>query len=231
MIQENLASKKKRAVAIIKNLRRVIPDRTIELHFKNTFQLLVATILSAQCTDKRVNMVTPGLFKKFKTAKDFSSANQKTLEGLIRSTGFFRSKAKNILGAAKAVMSQFNGKVPNRMDDLTSLPGVGRKTANVVLGNAFGIPGLVVDTHVKRISNRLGLTREKDPVKIEFDLHHVINQKDWVEFSHLLIRHGRRTCFARKPKCAECVVNCYCPAREDVKNISVGFTGKAKSNQ
>jgi endonuclease III len=226
MVIENLASKKKRTLAIIKGLRTSIADREIELTHKDPLQLLVATILSAQCTDKRVNMVTPGLFKKYKTAKHYAAAKLKAIEKEIKSTGFYHAKAKSITGAAKAIVKDHDGKVPQTMEELTKLPGVGRKTANVVLGNAFDTPGLVVDTHVKRISNRLGLTKHQDPTKIEFDLEKVVPKRDWVEFSHLLIKHGRRTCPARKPKCASCRVSRYCPSREDVKQICVGLQRK-----
>jgi len=220
---ETIESRKRRVLEIIKRLKKVFPEAGIELHFKNPVQLVVATILSAQCTDKRVNMVTPGLFKKYKSAGDFAKANLKTFENEIRSTGFYRSKAKHIIGCMKEIVARFGGRVPNRMEDLVALAGVGRKTANVILGNAYGIPGIVVDTHVKRIAGRLGLTRHEDPVKIEFDLNEIVPKKEWILFSHLIIWHGRRTCFARKPQCAECVVNTLCPSRQDVKNVSVGL--------
>ena len=223
MIAESLESRKKRTLDIIERLKEKFPDARIELNFKNPAQLVVATILSAQCTDKRVNMVTPALFKKYKSAKDFANANIKTFEKEIHSTGFYRAKARNIIGCMKEIVKRFSGKVPNRMEDLTTLPGVGRKTANVILGNIFGVPGLVVDTHMKRIANRLGLTREQDPQKIEFELNEIVPKKDWTLFSHLIIWHGRRTCFARKPKCVECVVNTLCPSREDVRQVSVGL--------
>ena len=173
MIAEDFDSKKKRALAIMNGLRKAIPDPAIELHFKNPMQLLVSTILSAQCTDKRVNMVTPALFKKYETAEDFARANVKTLEKEIHSTGFYRAKTRSIIGSAKEIVKRFGGNVPNRMEDLLTLPGVARKTANVILGNAFDTPGLVVDTHVKRISNRLGLTSQHDPVKIQFYLQKI----------------------------------------------------------
>lgn len=223
MIAEDIESRKKRASAIMAGLRQAIPDPAIELRFTNPFQLLVSTILSAQCTDKRVNLVTPALFKKYKTVEDFARANVKTFEKEIHSTGFYRAKTKSIIGSAKEIVKRFGGKVPNRMEDLVTLPGVARKTANVILGNAFNTPGLVVDTHVKRISNRLGLTSQQDPVKIEFDLQEIIPKKDWTEFSLLLIKHGRRTCYARKPNCSECAVNTLCPSREDVKTVVVGL--------
>ena len=223
MVAENMESKKKRALEIVKRLKKKFPDAHIELQFKNPLELLVATILSAQCTDKRVNLVTPAVFKKYKTAKDYAQANVKTFEQEIKSTGFYRAKARSIIGCAKEMVKRFDGKVPNRMEDLVTFPGIGRKTANVILGNVFGIPGIVVDTHVKRIANRLALTNQEDPVKIEFELNEIIPKKDWVQFSHLIIWHGRRTCFARKPNCAECVINNLCPSREDVKDVSVGL--------
>src|SRR3989338_3528420 len=174
MITESLESKKKRSLEIIKRLKKTFPDAAIELNFKTPIQLVVATILSAQCTDKRVNMVTPALFKKYKTEKDFATANPKTFEQEIRSTGFYRSKARSIIGAAKGIVKEFGGKVPDRMEDLVTLPGIGRKTANVILGNIFGVPGLVVDTHMIRLSNRLGLTDKQDPEKIEFELNGLV---------------------------------------------------------
>ncbi|OGW77311.1 MAG: endonuclease III [Omnitrophica bacterium RIFCSPHIGHO2_02_FULL_49_9] len=215
MAVESFASKQKRARAIIRRLKETFPDSVIELKFKNPFQLLAATILSAQCTDKRVNQVTPALFKKYRTVEHFAHADPDTFEREIYSTGFFRAKTKSIIGCAQEIVRRFAGKVPARMEDLTTLPGVGRKTANVILGNVFDIPGVVVDTHVKRISNRLGLTNHHDPVKIEFDLQKVIPPNEWTEFSLLLIKHGRRTCFARKPRCSDCRINSLCPSRED----------------
>lgn len=223
MVEENVESKKKRAGEIVKRLRNAIPEAKIALRFKDPLELLVATILSAQCTDKRVNLVTESLFKKYKTAADYAKADLKTFEKEIHSTGFYKVKARSILNCAKELTARFGGKVPNRMEDLVTLPGVGRKTANVILGNVFGIPGIVVDTHVKRLAFRLGLTEKTDPDKIELDLSEIVPQKDWVEFSHLMIWHGRLTCFARKPKCAECVINFLCPSREDIKHVSVGF--------
>jgi endonuclease-3 len=216
---ESESAKKSRTLTIIKRLRKAIPDAKIALHFKNPLELLVATILSAQCTDKRVNLVTPALFKKYKTAKDYADANPKTFEQEIRSTGFYRAKAKSIIGSAREIVKRFGGRVPDRMEDLVTLPGVGRKTANVILGNAYDTPGLAVDTHVKRIVNRLGLTRNQDPVKIEFDLQKLVPKKDWTQFSHLIIWHGRRTCFARKPKCAECSINALCPSRVVIAGV------------
>ncbi len=228
MIAENSESKKSRALEIIKRLRKKFPAAQIELNYKTPIQLIVAVILSAQCTDKRVNLVTPALFKKFKTVKDFATAKTSILERFIHSTGFYKAKAKSIIGCAKGMRERFGGRLPNRMEDLVTLPGVGRKTANVILGNLYDTPGLVVDTHMIRISNRLGLTDKKDPHKIELELNEIVPKKDWTSFSHLIIWHGRRTCFARKPKCAECVVNTLCPSREDVREVSVGFAKRMK---
>jgi len=192
---------------------KVYPDAHTELNFKTPLELLIATILSAQCTDKRVNMVTPALFKKYRTAKDYADAPPGELENAIRSTGFFNSKAKSIRGATATIAKKFGGQVPNSMEELRELPGVGRKTANVVLGNAFGInEGIVVDTHVIRLSQRLGLTKQKDPEKIEQDLMKLVPKEYWAVWSHWLIWHGRRRCFARKPDCANCEVLKLCPS-------------------
>lgn len=195
---------KQRITKITGILRRTYPDVKTALRHKNPVQLLVATILSAQCTDERVNRVTPTLFKKLPTAKDFAEVSLSDLEGMIRSTGFYRNKAKSIKACCTALVERHGGKVPDNIEDLVKLPGIGRKTANVILGSAFGIPGIVVDTHVKRVSQRIGLTRESDPVKIEFDLMALIPKKDWIAFSHQMIWHGRALCQARKPKCPEC---------------------------
>lgn len=196
---------------IIRILKKQYPQNKIALEYTDPAQLLVATILSAQCTDTRVNKVTEGLFKKYRTAKDYAEADVKVFEQEIKSTGFFRNKAKNIIACCKELVSKYNGKVPRTMDELVVLPGVGRKTANVVLGNGFGIPGIVVDTHVKRVSYRLGLTKNTDPEKIEFDLMKIIPKKEWIHFSNMLIFHGRRICVARKPKCNECALEGICP--------------------
>ena len=198
---------------LLKAWPKIYPDAHTELNFKNPLELLIATILSAQCTDKRVNMVTPALFKKYRSAKDYANAPQAELENAIKSTGFFRSKTKSIRGAASTIATKFGGKVPDSMEELRELPGVGRKTANVVLGNAFGInEGIVVDTHVIRLSQRLGLTKEKDPEKIERDLIKLIPREHWTDWSHWLIWHGRRRCYARKPDCANCEVFHLCPS-------------------
>lgn len=200
-----------RADKIRKILNTIYPEVQTQLYHKTPFQLLVATILSAQCTDKQVNLVTKDLFARLKTPEDFSKARIKTIETLIRSTGFYHNKAKNIKNCAKALIEEHNSRVPGRLEDLVKLPGVGRKTANVVLGAAFGIPGIVVDTHVARISGRLAFTENKDPVKIEFDLMEIIPRKEWGDFCLRLIFFGRETCSARKPKCPECPVIKLCP--------------------
>ena len=202
---------KKKTAAIIALLKKRYPDAGCALHFKNPLELLVATILSAQCTDERVNKVTVDLFKKYKTAEDYARVKQEVLEKDIKSTGFFRNKAKSIVNCCKKIVQAHGGKVPATLDELVALDGIGRKTANVILGNAFGVPGITVDTHVKRVSYRLGLTKNQDPVKIEFDLMKLVPQKEWTHFSHLVIFHGRYTCVARKPLCAECVVEKLCP--------------------
>jgi len=204
---------RERVAKLIEAWPKVYPDAHTELNFKTPLELLIATILSAQCTDKRVNMVTPALFKKYRTPQDYANAPVAELESAIKSTGFFRSKTKSIQGATSAIAKKFGGKVPNSMEHLRELPGVGRKTANVVLGNAFAInEGIVVDTHVIRLSQRLGLTKHKDPEKIEQDLMKLVPQKDWALWSHWLIWHGRRRCYARKPDCANCEVFKLCPS-------------------
>jgi len=201
-----------RIVPIIRALKKQYPEAKCSLNHQDPLQLLVATILSAQCTDERVNIVTKELFKRYRTAEDYANAKPEEMEEAIKSTGFFRNKTKSILGMAHALVEKHGGKVPNTMDALTALPGVGRKTANVVLGNAFGIDeGIVVDTHVSRIAGRLGLTKQKDPVKIERDLMQIVPREDWTIFSHLLIHHGRAICQARQPKCEICPVNDLCP--------------------
>jgi endonuclease-3 len=202
---------KTRADKIRKILEHVYPEVKTALFYKTPFQLLVATILSAQCTDKQVNQVTPILFKRLKTPADFATVHLKTIEKLIRPTGFFHNKAKSIKNCAKSILNHHNGQVPQTLDELIKLPGVGRKTANVVLGAAFGIPGVVVDTHVGRISNRLGLTENKNPVKIEYDLMDIIPRREWNDFCLRLIFFGRATCSARKPKCPQCPLKKLCP--------------------
>jgi len=204
-----------RAPLIFKRLARAYPDAHCELDFRSPFQLLVATILSAQCTDKRVNMVTPALFERYPDAEHLAMADPREVEELVKPTGFFRNKTKSLVGMAGGLLDRFGGAVPRGMDDLVTLPGVGRKTANVILGTAFGTPaGVVVDTHVGRLSRRLGLTRLSDPVKVEAVLMKLFPRKNWTLLSHLLIFHGRRVCVARRPKCAECVLNDLCPSSE-----------------
>lgn len=211
-----IADKKKRAAEIVRRLRKAYPDAHCALNHTSPFELLIATILSAQCTDVRVNIVTADLFRKYRSPQDFLNVPQRELEKDIHSTGFFRNKAKNIQAACKRIIEEYGGEVPRTMDELLTLGGVARKTANVVLGNAFGIAsGVVVDTHVSRLSQRLGLTVNKTPEKIERDLTELIPKKDWVMFPHWMIFHGRQVCIARKPKCGECVLADICPSRKN----------------
>ncbi|MFO0968053.1 MAG: endonuclease III [Gemmataceae bacterium] len=205
------ADLKKRARDIVRRLAREYPDAHCALVHENPLQLLIATILSAQCTDVRVNLVTPALFARFPTARDYADADTAELERMIQSTGFFRNKAKNIKACCRDIVEKHGGAVPATMEELAALAGVGRKTANVVLGNAFGVPGITVDTHVRRLSQRLGLTQQDDPEKIERDLMELIPAKEWTMFSHRLIFHGRRVCIARKPLCESCALNGVCP--------------------
>ncbi len=193
-------------------LAELYPDAHCELDFTTPLELLVATILSAQCTDKRVNMVTPALFARFHTAAEFAAADRAEFESMIVSTGFFRAKTNSVLGMAQAVCDRFGGEVPNRLADLVTLPGVGRKTANVVLGNAFDVPGITVDTHMLRLTHRLGWTTNDDPVKVEADVAALIPRKEWTMFSHRIIWHGRRVCHARKPACGACGIADLCPS-------------------
>ncbi len=205
------AERHQRLQKILAALDAGYPDATCALYHSNPWELLVATILSAQCTDKRVNQVTPGLFRKYPTMRAFANVPQEELAGDIRSTGFFNNKAKSVIGAARKIISDFGGEIPCDIDSLLTVPGAARKTANVVLGTAFGIAsGIVVDTHVQRLSNRLDLTRESDPVKIEQDLVKIIPKERWILFSHQLILHGRAVCAARNPKCAECGLQDVC---------------------
>ena len=204
---------RERAAQLLKILPQVYPGAHCELDFHNPLQLLVATILSAQCTDKRVNMVTPALFKRYRRPKDYANAPQAELENAIKSTGFFRNKTKSIRAAMHAIAEEHGGKVPDTMEELRELPGVGRKTANVVLGNAFEKnEGIVVDTHVARLSHRLGLTKHKDADKIERDLMKLVPREHWTNWSHWLIWHGRRRCYARKPDCSQCEIFRLCPS-------------------
>lgn len=209
-----IADNKARTAEVIKRLRKAYPDAHCALNHTTPFELLIATILSAQCTDERVNIVTADLFRKYRGPADYLNVAQAELEKDIHSTGFFRNKAKNIQGACKRLLEVFGGELPQTMDDMLSLNGVARKTANVVLGNAFGIAsGVVVDTHVSRLSQRLGLTGQTAAEKIENDLQLLVPKKHWVMFPHWLITHGRRVCIARKPKCGECVLADICPSR------------------
>jgi endonuclease-3 len=210
---ESLVSLRGRVAKIVKLLKKAYPDARVALGHGNPLQLLVATILSAQCTDERVNRVTPDLFRKYRSANDYATANPRVFEQEIRTTGFFRAKTKSIIECCKALVEKHGGEVPRTMEDLVELPGVGRKTANVVLGSAYGISvGIVVDTHVRRLAQRLGLSSQSDPEKIESDLMKIVVRSDWIAIGHLLIWHGRRTCPARKPKCSECSVNQLCPS-------------------
>lgn len=201
-----------RAARVVARLKIDYPDATCALQYKTPFQLLVATILSAQCTDVRVNLVTPELFRRWPTAAEMARAPTRSLEKVIQSTGFFRSKAKNIKAASASLIERHGGEVPRDMNQLVALPGVGRKTANVVLGTAYGMAtGVVVDTHVTRLSQRLGLTTHRDAEKIEQDLMRIVPQQEWVDFAHRMIHHGRQICVARKPKCSQCSMNAFCP--------------------
>ncbi len=207
----------KRVKEIIKILTKEIPDSRIALKFSNPLELLIATILSAQCTDVKVNQVTESLFKKYRSAKDYAEADLTQFEEDIRPTGFYRNKAKSIQRCCRGLVERFEGKVPKTLEELVTLPGVGRKTANVILGNAFHIPGIVVDTHVHRVSQRIGLTKKDDPAKIEFDLMEVVPKDEWTHFSNLLVWHGRRTCVARKPLCPQCPIRKWCDYGSKIK--------------
>jgi endonuclease-3 len=212
--QEDLRTRVKE---IIRILSKEIPDAKIALKFSNPIELLIATILSAQCTDVKVNQVTADLFKKYRSPKDYVEADMAKLEEQLRPTGFYRNKAKSIQRCCQELIKRFGGDVPKTLEELVTLPGVGRKTANVILGNAFGVPGIVVDTHVHRVSRRIGLTKNDDPVKIEFDLMDLVPQREWTQFSNLLIWHGRRTCVARKPLCGICPIRKWCDYGSKVK--------------
>lgn len=207
-----------RAARIVRLLKKLYPDAHCALHYHNPLQLLIATILSAQCTDVRVNMVTPALFARYPNAAAFAAAQHAELEQFIKSTGFFRNKARNIIACCKRLMADHDGQVPATLDELVQLPGIGRKTANVILGNAFAVPGITVDTHVTRLSNRMGLTKETNPEKIEQDLMKLIPKKAWTMFSHRMIFHGRQVCQARKPNCTGCLLYQACP--------KIGVSGK-----
>lgn len=223
MPRETVEAKAARTKRIIAGLQNTHPNAHCELNFSNPLELLVATILSAQCTDKRVNLVTADLFRKYRTAADYAKANLAELEQDIKTTGFFRNKAKSIKACCAAIVAKHGGEVPRTMEELTQLGGVGRKTANVVLGNAFGMNvGIVVDTHVTRLANRLGLTKQQDSERIERDLMALVPREQWTLFSHLLIWHGRRRCDARKPDCAGCEILALCPR----KGVSSRFPGR-----
>jgi len=201
---------------ILMLLEKEYPGAKIALNFSNPLEILVATVLSAQCTDERVNIVTKSLFKKYRKVEDYAKADLKTFEQEIRSTGFYRNKAKNIISAAQKIVKDFDGKVPDSMEKLMELPGVARKTANIVLFNGFGkVEGIAVDTHVRRLSQRLGLTKNEDPDKIEEDLMKILDRKKWGRFSYLLIDHGRKVCDAKKPKCLECILQSLCPSKKN----------------
>jgi endonuclease-3 len=210
---KTIQQRRERVTAVLPILKKTYPQAKCSLDYKSPLELLVATILSAQCTDARVNLVTKTLFRKYRSAQDYANVPQEDLEKDIQSTGFYRNKAKSIRGMAAELVASHGGKVPRTMEELTSLPGVGRKTANVVLGNAFNLNiGVTVDTHVTRVSNRLGLTKHKDAVKIEHDLMPIVPREDWALWSHLLIAHGRALCTARNPKCEQCPLLPHCPA-------------------
>jgi len=222
---ESIADKKVRAKSIYRILSKNYPNVRCELDYKNPYQLLVATVLSAQCTDKRVNQTTPALFKKYNSIKKMAAADLKDLQRLVKSTGFYRAKAKNIKLLSHKILTDFNGKVPSSIEDLVTLPGVGRKTANVVLGHGFNIPGITVDTHFGRLSRRFGWSDKKDPVKVEFEVGNLIPEKEWTNLSQRLIWHGRRVCHSRKPACGACVLAKLCPA------YGIGEVNKVKARK
>lgn len=212
-MSENIQKKKERVLNIIEAFDNVYGNADCTLDYETPLQLLIATQLAAQCTDARVNIVTPALFKRFKTVTDFANADEEELSALIRSTGFFRNKTKNIIACCKKLVLDFDGEVPGTMEELLSLPGVGRKTANLVLGDIFGVPGIVVDTHAGRLARRMGLTKNTDPYKVEIDLEKLIPAEKQSIFCHQLVFHGREFCDARKPRCAECPIKDLCPKK------------------
>jgi endonuclease-3 len=222
---------RRRAGQIVRLLAKQYPDAHCALHHENPLQLLIATILSAQCTDVRVNLVTPALFARYPNAEAFATAESRELETYIQSTGFFRNKAKSIIGCCKQIVAQHGGQVPDTLEELVPLPGIGRKTANVVLGNAFGVPGITVDTHVARLSQRMGLTTQVDPEKIERDLMGLVPKKEWVMFSHRMIFHGRQVCAARKPNCQACILHTICPKiGVDARHLQSELKAKRKDS-
>jgi len=202
---------KETVIKVLDTLEKEYPDARVTLDFKTPLQLLIATILAAQCTDERVNQVTPELFKKYRTAQDFSRASQEKLEKEIRATGFFRNKAKSIIQGCRKIVAEFKGEVPRTLEELVSLPGVGRKTANIIVGNAFGRPAIAVDTHVKRVTHRLGWAKADDPDKIEFELREIIPSERWTRAGHQIVFHGRKICTAKNPQCPVCPVEKLCP--------------------
>jgi endonuclease-3 len=206
-----LTADRRRTARIHRSLGKLYPDAVCALHYNNPLQLLVATILSAQCTDVRVNLVTPGLFARYPNAQAFADAPLPELETAVNSINFFRNKARNIQACCRAMLAEHGGEVPQTLEELVTLPGIGRKTANVILGNAFAVPGITVDTHVGRLSRRMGLTTHDDPAKVEQDLMALLPRKDWIDFSHRMILHGRQVCHARKPLCADCTLQEFCP--------------------
>jgi endonuclease-3 len=210
-VRESLDVRRARTRTLVRHLGRAYPDAACALRFRTPLELLTATILAAQCTDERVNQVTESLFRKYRTAGDYAAADPATFEGEIRSTGFFRAKTRSVLGMARVLVERHGGEVPRTLEALTELPGVGRKTANVVLGNAFGVPGIAVDTHVFRVTQRLGLAKSDDPDEIEAQLAEVVPRSAWTQFCHLIQAHGRRVCHARIPECPTCPVRALCP--------------------
>jgi len=223
MVGNSQIEKRNRALKLYRALSKLYPNVRCELNFKSPLQLLIATVLSAQCTDKRVNAVTPALFKRYKSVEDFAGANLRELEGLIKSTGFYRAKAKNIKGLSARILKDYEGEVPRELEELVKLPGVGRKTANVVLGHAFNTPGITVDTHFGRLSRRFGWTKETDPVKVEFEVMVLIPEKEWTNLSQRMIWHGRRVCHSRRPACAACPIASLCPS------FGIGETDRNKA--
>ena len=225
-----MKDRKARALEVNRRLQQAYPGARVELDFDNAFELLIATILAAQSTDVRVNIVTKSLFRKYPDAQAFANADVVEMETAVKQTGFFRNKARAVINCSKALVERHGGVVPRTIEELVELPGVGRKTANVVLGNAYGInAGVIVDTHVTRLSGRLGFTRHADPVEIEQDLMKIVPREEWTAFANRLILHGRRICIARKPKCAECVVNELCPSRDDLRSPASSKARTARS--